>query len=345
MTHLSDASFAAQLPKAELHLHIEGTLEPALMFELARRNGISSLHASVEDVRRAYVFSDLQSFLDIYYAGCRVLLKEQDFYDLTWAYLARAAAQGVRHAEIFFDPQTHTDRAVPFETVITGIHRALEDGRARLNITSGLILCFLRHLSEEAAMRTLAEALPYREWILAVGLDSSEVGHPPAKFKDVYERARESGLLAVAHAGEEGPPEYVWEALDVLKVRRIDHGVRSMEDERLVSRLVEEQIPLTVCPLSNVKLRVFPNLKSHNLKQLLDRGILVTVNSDDPAYFGGYVGENFQASAAALDLSREQLLRLARNSFAASFLPDDTKRGYLEEVDRFAAQPSLKTIS
>jgi len=345
LTHLSDASFAAQLPKAELHLHIEGTLEPALMFELARRNGISSLHASVEDVRRAYVFSDLQSFLDIYYAGCRVLLKEQDFYDLTWAYLARAAAQGVRHAEIFFDPQTHTDRAVPFETVITGIHRALEDGRARLNITSGLILCFLRHLSEEAAMRTLAEALPYREWILAVGLDSSEVGHPPAKFKDVYERARESGLLAVAHAGEEGPPEYVWEALDVLKVRRIDHGVRSMEDERLVSRLVEEQIPLTVCPLSNVKLRVFPNLKSHNLKQLLDRGILVTVNSDDPAYFGGYVGENFQASAAALDLSREQLLRLARNSFAASFLPDDTKRGYLEEVDRFAAQPSLKTIS
>ena len=345
MTHLSDASFAAQLPKAELHLHIEGTLEPALMFELARRNGISSPHASVEDVRRAYVFSDLQSFLDIYYAGCRVLLKEQDFYDLTWAYLARAAAQGVRHAEIFFDPQTHTDRAVPFETVITGIHRALEDGRARLNITSGLILCFLRHLSEEAAMRTLAEALPYREWILAVGLDSSEVGHPPAKFKDVYERARESGLLAVAHAGEEGPPEYVWEALDVLKVRRIDHGVRSMEDERLVSRLVEEQIPLTVCPLSNVKLRVFPNLKSHNLKQLLDRGILVTVNSDDPAYFGGYVGENFQASAAALDLSREQLLRLARNSFAASFLPDDTKRGYLEEVDRFAAQPSLKTIS
>ena len=345
MTHLSDASFAAQLPKAELHLHIEGTLEPALMFELARRNGISSLHASVEDVRRAYVFSDLQSFLDIYYAGCRVLLKEQDFYDLTWAYLARAAAQGVRHAEIFFDPQTHTDRAVPFETVITGIHRALEDGRARLNITSGLILCFLRHLSEEAAMRTLAEALPYREWILAVGLDSSEVGHPPAKFKDVYERARESGLLAVAHAGEEGPPEYVWEALDVLKVRRIDHGVRSIEDERLVGRLVEEQIPLTVCPLSNVKLRVFPNLKSHNLKQLLDRGILVTVNSDDPAYFGGYVGENFQASAAALDLSREQLLRLARNSFAASFLPDDTKRGYLEEVDRFAAQPSLKTIS
>jgi len=315
------------------------------MFELARRNGISLPHASVEDVRRAYVFSDLQSFLDIYYAGCHVLLMEQDFYDLTWAYLTRAATQGVRHAEIFFDPQTHTDRGVPFETVVTGIHRALEDGRARLNITSGLILCFLRHLSEEAAMRTLVEALPYREWILAVGLDSSEVGHPPAKFKDVYDRARESGLLAVAHAGEEGPPEYVWEALDVLKARRIDHGVRSIEDERLVGRLVEEQIPLTVCPLSNVKLRVFPNLESHNLKQLLDRGLLVTVNSDDPAYFGGYVADNFQASAAALDLSREQLLRLARNSFVASFLPDDAKRGYLEELDRFGAQASLKMTS
>ena len=339
------ASLAAQLPKAELHLHIEGTLEPKLMFELARRNGVSLPYASVEDVRRAYVFSDLQSFLDIYYAGCRVLLKEQDFYDLTWAYLARAATQGVRHAEIFFDPQTHTDRGVPFETVVTGIHRALEDGRAQLSITSGLILCFLRHLSQEAAIRTLAEALPYRDWILAVGLDSSEVGHPPAKFKEVYERAREVGLLAVAHAGEEGPPEYVWEALDVLKARRIDHGVRSIEDERLVGRLVEEQIPLTVCPLSNVKLHVFPNLKSHNLKQLLDRGLLVTVNSDDPAYFGGYVADNFGASAIALDLSREQLLLLARNSFVASFLPDAQKRAYLDEITRFAGQPSLKTIS
>jgi adenosine deaminase len=291
------------------------------------------------------VFSDLQSFLDIYYAGCRVLLKERDFYDLTWAYLERAAAQGVRHAEIFFDPQTHTDRGVSFETVVTGIHRALVDGSARLNITNGLILCFLRHLSQEAAMRTLEEALPYREWILAVGLDSSEVGHPPMKFKDVYDRARESGLLAVAHAGEEGPPAYVWEALDVLKARRIDHGVRSIEDERLVQRLVEEQIPLTVCPLSNVKLRVFPNLKSHNLKQLLDRGLLATVNSDDPAYFGGYVGDNFAASAAALELSREQLIRLARNSFVASFLSDEAKRAYLDVLDRFTAQASLKTIS
>jgi len=251
----------------------------------------------------------------------------------------------VRHAEIFFDPQTHTDRGVAFETVVTGIHRALEDGRARLNITSGLILCFLRHLSAEAAMRTLGEALPFRDRILAVGLDSSEVGHSPAKFKNVYDHAREAGLLAVAHAGEEGPPAYVWEALDVLKVRRIDHGVRSIEDERLVERLVEEQIPLTVCPLSNVKLRVFPNLKSHNLRRLLDRGLLVTVNSDDPAYFGGYVGENFRASAAALDLSREQLIQLARNSFVASFLPNDAKHAYLDDLDRIAGQASLKTIS
>src|SRR6267143_2529300 len=339
------ADFVRRLPKAELHLHIEGTLEPELMFELARRNDVRLPYASVEDVRQAYVFSDLQSFLDIYYAGCRVLLKEQDFYDLTWAYLERAAAQGVRHAEIFFDPQTHTDLGVPFETVVTGIHRALEDGRARLNITSGLILCFLRHLSADAATRTLAEATPYREWILAVGLDSSEVGHPPVKFKDVYNRARESGLLAVAHAGEEGPPSYVWEALDVLKARRIDHGVRSIEDERLVARLLEEQIPLTVCPLSNVKLRVFPNLRTHNLKRMLDRGLLVTVNSDDPAYFGGYVADNFRDSAVALGLDRDDLLRLARNSFVASFLGEEQRREYLDEVGRFAAQPSLKTIS
>jgi adenosine deaminase len=339
------ATFARDLPKAELHLHIEGTLEPELMFELARRNGIQLPHASVDEVRRAYVFRDLQSFLDIYYAGCRVLLTEQDFYDLTWAYLVRAATQGVRHAEIFFDPQTHTDRGVPFETVISGIHRALEDGRSRLRITGGLILCFLRHLSADAAMHTLREALPFQQWILAVGLDSSEVGNPPSKFRAVYDRAREAGLLAVAHAGEEGPPAYVWEALDVLKARRIDHGVRCADDERLVARLVEEQIPLTVCPLSNVKLRVFPNLRAHNLKQLLDRGLLVTLNSDDPAYFGGYVADNFRDCAAALGLDRDDLLTLARNSFVASFLPEDRRRVYLDELDRFAAQPSLKTIS
>ena len=339
------ATFARELPKAELHLHIEGTLEPALMFELARRNGVRLPYSSVDDVRAAYIFSDLQSFLDIYYAGCCVLLTEQDFYDLTWVYLQRAATQGVRHAEIFFDPQTHTDRGVPFETVVTGIHRALQDGESGLGITSGLILCFLRHLSAEAAMRVLVEAQPFREWILAVGLDSTEVGHPPAKFKDVYDRARESGLLAVAHAGEEGPPAYVWEALDALRVRRIDHGVRSVEDERLVGRLVEEQIPLTVCPLSNVKLRVFPSLRSHNLKQMLDRGLLVTVNSDDPAYFGGYVADNFRDTAAALGLGRDDLLALAKNSFLASFLSAEQRRAYLDEVDRFADQPSLKTIS
>ncbi len=337
--------FARGLPKAELHLHIEGTLEPELMFELARRNGVPLPYASVDDVRRAYIFSDLQSFLDIYYAGCRVLLKEQDFYDLTWAYLTRAVSQGVRHAEIFFDAQTHTDRGVPFESVVTGIRRALHDGEARFRITSGLIMCFLRHLSADAATRTLHEALPFKKWILAVGLDSSEVGHPPAKFEDVYNRAREAGFLAVAHAGEEGPPAYVWEALDILKVRRIDHGVRCVEDDRLVGRLVEEQIPLTVCPLSNVKLRVFPNLRAHNLKQLLDRGLLVTVNSDDPAYFGGYVADNFRDTAAALGLGREQLLTLARNSFVASFVSEEQRRAYLGDVERFAAQPSLKTIS
>ena len=337
--------FARGLPKAELHLHIEGTLEPELMFELARRNGVPLPYASVDDVRRAYIFSDLQSFLDIYYAGCRVLLKEQDFYDLTWAYLTRAVSQGVRHAEIFFDAQTHTDRGVPFESVVTGIRRALHDGEARFRITSGLIMCFLRHLSADAATRTLHEALPFKKWILAVGLDSSEVGHPPAKFEDVYNRAREAGFLAVAHAGEEGPPAYVWEALDILKARRIDHGVRCVEDDRLVGRLVEEQIPLTVCPLSNVKLRVFPNLRAHNLKQLLDRGLLVTVNSDDPAYFGGYVADNFRDTAAALGLGREQLLTLARNSFVASFVSEEQRRAYLGDVERFAAQPSLKTIS
>ena len=339
------ATFARDLPKAELHVHVEGTLEPELMFDLARRNDVRLPYTSAEEVRRAYVFSDLQSFLDIYYAGCRVLLKEQDFYDLTWAYLARAVTQGVRHAEIFFDPQTHTDRGVPFETVITGIHRALQDGRAQLNISSGLILCFLRHLSAQSAMQTLVDAQPFQQWILAVGLDSSEIGHPPAKFRAVYDHAADGGLLAVAHAGEEGPPSYIWEALDVLHARRIDHGVRCAEDERLIERLVEERIPLTVCPLSNVKLRVFPRLEQHNLKRLLDRGLLVTVNSDDPAYFGGYAGDNLAAVAAALELPPADLVTLAKNSFIASFLPEAEKRKHLDAVDRFWAQPSLKTIS
>lgn len=325
-----------EIPKAELHLHIEGTLEPELMFELARRNRVSLPYESVEAVRRAYVFSDLQSFLDIYYAACSVLRREQDFYDLAWAYLQRAAAQNVRRAEIFFDPQTHTERGVPLETVISGLHRALQDGRSRFGISAALILCFLRHLSAEAAMAMLREALPYREAFIAVGLDSSEVGHPPEGFRAVFEKALEEGLLTVAHAGEEGPPTYVWQALDVLRVRRIDHGVRCLEDPALVERLRADQVPLTVCPLSNVKLRVFPTLGRHPLKQMLARGLRATVNSDDPAYFGGYIEDNFRASRLALDLSADEIITLARNSFEASFLPPEDKQRLLERVNAIA---------
>jgi len=322
-----------ELPKAELHLHIEGTLEPELMFGLARRNHVELPYPDVESIRRAYVFDDLQSFLDIYYAGCAVLVTEQDFADLTTAYLDRAAQQGVRHAEIFFDPQTHTERGIAFATVVTGITSALAEGERRLGITSRLILCFLRHLSAEAAMAILEAALPHRDAITAVGLDSSEVGNPPEKFGDVFARARAEGLLAVAHAGEEGPPEYIWQALDVLGVRRIDHGVRCMEDERLVERLVADQIPLTVCPLSNVKLRVFPELRRHNLGQMLERGLLVTINSDDPAYFGGYIGDNYAATADALGLTRDQMGQVVRNSFRASFLEGSELTLLLETIE------------
>jgi adenine deaminase len=307
--------FIASLPKAELHLHIEGTLEPELMFELARRNGITLPYPSVEALRAAYDFSDLQSFLDLYYQGAGVLQTRQDFYDMTAAYFRKAASQNVRHAEIFFDPQTHTHRGVSFETVITGIRDAQVDAERDLGVTSKLILCFLRHLDEDDALRTLNEALPFREWIVAVGLDSSERGHPPSKFARVFARAREAGLQAVAHAGEEGPPEYIREALDILKVRRIDHGVRCLEDPELVERLVAEQIPLTVCPLSNIRLRVFDTIRDHPLRAMLARGLKVTINSDDPAYFGGYVNENY----AALDLTREEYEQLAKNSFDASF--------------------------
>jgi adenosine deaminase len=322
-----------RIPKAELHLHIEGTLEPELMMMLAQRNQIDLPYANVEEIRRAYEFSDLQSFLDIYYAGAAVLITEQDFYDLTWAYLERAASDNVRHVEIFFDPQTHTDRGISFATVIDGIYRALQDGETNLNITFKLIMCFLRHLSVEDAMNTLEEALPHKSRIHAVGLDSSEVGHPPSKFVTVFDRAREEGFLTVAHAGEEGPPEYIWEALDLLKVERIDHGVRAIEDAKLVTRLVDEQIPLTVCPLSNLKLRVFNTLEEHNLKELLDAGLCVTINSDDPAYFGGYIGENFRQSQQALGLSAEDVYVLARNSFVASFIGDEDRRRYLAELD------------
>jgi adenosine deaminase len=327
------AGLIARLPKAELHLHIEGTLEPEMMMRLAQRNGVRLPYADVEDIRAAYRFSDLQSFLDIYYAGAQVLKTAQDFYDLTRAYLERAREDNVRHVEIFFDPQTHTDREVPFATVVDGIHRALDDGRADLAITSRLILCFLRHLSAGEAMATLEAALPHRDRIHAVGLDSSEVGNPPAKFADVFARARDEGFAAVAHAGEEGPPSYIREALDLLHVQRIDHGVRCLEDPELVERLADEQIPLTVCPLSNVKLRVFDTLEAHNLKGLLDAGIVATINSDDPAYFGGYIGDNFLYSQRALDLTADDLQSLARNGFIASFLSNAEKVAHLAEVD------------
>jgi len=328
-------AYLRDIPKAELHMHLEGSLEPELMFEMARRNGVTLSYASVEAVRQAYVFGNLQSFLDIYYAGCRVLLHEQDFYDLTWAYLSRAAGQGVRHAEVFFDPQTHTDRGLGFGTVVTGIRRALLDGQQKLDVSTKLILCFLRHLSAEAAMETFRQALPYKDWIVAVGLDSSEVGFPPERFRAVFDRALEEGFLTVAHAGEEGPPEYIWQALDLLKVSRIDHGVRCMEDPRLVRRLADEQVPLTVCPLANVKLGVFRSLAEHNLKTLLDLGLCVTVNSDDPAYLGGYIAANFEAAQAELNLSRDDIHRLARNSFQASFLSPGEKRGFIQELDEF----------
>jgi len=326
--------FLHDLPKAELHLHIEGTLEPEMMFALSKRNDVPVPYLSADAVRRAYVFQGLQTFLDIYYAGCNVLLTEQDFYDLTWAYLQRAALQNVRHAEIFFDPQTHTGRGVAFETVVNGIHRALQDGQQRFALSSRLILCFLRHLSADDAMATLQQALPFKDRIAAVGLDSSEVGHPPEKFQAVFDRARQEGWLTVAHAGEEGPAEYVWQALDLLKVQRIDHGVRSLEDKKLVERLVDEQVPLTVCPLSNVKLQLFRSLEQHNLKAMLDQGVCATVNSDDPAYFGGYVEDNFSAVQSALKLSREDIVQLAKNSFRASFLPVDDKQRYLAEIDQ-----------
>ena len=331
------ATAAAGLPKAELHLHIEGTLEPELMFTMARRNGIAVPFASVDDVRAAYEFSNLQSFLDIYYQGARVLVTEQDFYELAWAYVQRAAADNVRHIEMFFDPQTHTARGVAFTTVLDGLERALADGRERFGISGGLIMCFLRHLSEHEAMATLDEALPHSERLLGVGLDSSEVGHPPSKFRRVYAAAVDAGLLPVAHAAEEGPPEYVWEALDLLGARRIDHGVRCMEDPALVRRLAADQIPLTVCPLSNVRLRVFDSMADHPLPAMLDAGLRVSVNSDDPAYFGGYVAGNYVAVANGLGLDLPTLAGIARDSFRSAFLPDLRKEALIDEVDAYVA--------
>ncbi|HBB78793.1 adenosine deaminase [Stutzerimonas xanthomarina] len=305
------------LPKAELHLHLEGSLEPELLFSLAERNKIALPWSDVDALRSAYAFGNLQEFLDLYYRGADVLRTEQDFYDLTWAYLQKCEEQNVVHTEPFFDPQTHTDRGVPFEVAMRGISDALADGRELLGISSGLILSFLRHLPEEAAFKTLEQAMPFRDAFFAVGLDSSEMGHPPSKFERVFAKARAEGFLAVAHAGEEGPPEYVWEALDLLKVSRIDHGVRAAEDPRLIARLIEEQIPLTVCPLSNTKLRVFDDMSQHNILELLEQGVKVTVNSDDPAYFGGYVTENFMALHESLGMTEQQARRLAQNSLDA----------------------------
>ena len=321
------------LPKAELHLHIEGTFEPELIFALAERNRVRLPYPSVDALRRAYEFTDLQSFLDLYYAAMTVLRTERDFAELAEAYFARAGEQGVVHAEVFFDPQAHTGRGVPFETVIDGLWSAVSESERRHGITSKLIMCFLRDQSAESAMATLEAALPHGERIVAVGLDSAEVGHPPSTFQRVFERALAEGWKTVAHAGEEGPPAYVWQALDLLKVSRVDHGVRSLEDPALVARLREERMPLTVCPLSNVKLRVFDTLRDHTLPRMLAEGLLATVNSDDPAYFGGYIGDNFAAVADALDLRPSDLVALARNSFEASFIDDALRTAYLARLD------------
>jgi adenine deaminase len=326
-----------RLPKCELHIHIEGSLEPELMFALAKRNNVRLPYGSVEAVRRAYQFGNLQDFLDVYYRGMSVLVTEQDFYDLAFAYLERARDDNVRHVEMFFDPQGHTVRGVPFATVIGGLHRAIADARRQLGVDASLIMCFLRHLDETDAEKTLDVALGFRDQIAGVGLDSSETGHPPSKFKRVFRRARDAGFFLTAHAGEEGPSSYVWEALDVLGVKRIDHGNRSLEDDSLVARLAGERMALTVCPLSNLRLRVIDDLSHHPLRRMMDKGLVVTVNSDDPAYFGGYVCDNFRAVAGALSLTREEIVAIARNSVQASLMPAAEKLSLLAEVDRVLA--------
>ncbi|MDO9430776.1 MAG: adenosine deaminase [Phenylobacterium sp.] len=329
--------FIRGLPKAELHLHIEGSLEPEQMFAFARRNGIELPFADVEAVRAAYAFSNLQDFLDIYYQGARVLLTQQDFQDLAMAYFRRIAADGARHAEIFFDPQTHTERGVAFPVVAEGLLAGMAQAQAELGVSSKLILCFLRHLSEDEAFETLSQAEPYLDRIVGVGLDSSEIGHPPAKFARVFAAARAKGLKTVAHAGEEGPPDYVYQALDLLEVDRIDHGNRALEDDALTERLAREGMTLTVCPLSNLKLCVIDDLVVHPLKTMLALGLRATINSDDPAYFGGYLGQNWTRTAEALDLSRDELVTLARNSFTGSFLAPDEITVHLAEIDRYVA--------
>ena len=321
------------LPKAELHLHIEGSFEPELMFEIAKRNEVEIPFNSVEEIRAAYSFNNLQQFLDIYYQGAQVLLYEQDFYDLTVAYLIQCKQQNVVYTEIFFDPQTHTDRGVSFDTVIIGIKSAMEKAEKELGIKSKLIMCFLRHLDEESALKTLEQAMDYKEWILGVGLDSSEMGHPPSKFARVFEKAREEGFKILAHAGEEGPPEYIWEALDILKIDRLDHGNRCLEDPALVKVLAERQMALTLCPLSNKELQVCPDLKNYPLREMMSKGLKLTINSDDPSFFGGYVNENFFALHEALDLTKEEVVTLVKNGFEASFLTKEEIDSYLNQID------------
>ena len=335
-------ALARAIPKAELHIHIEGSLEPELIFALAQRNGVALPYASVEALRAAYAFTDLQSFLDIYYAGASVLLAAQDFHDMAWAYFLRAKADNVVHAEIFFDPQTHTARGVPMATVVQGLASACRQAETELGVSSALILCFLRHLSEEDAFATLEAALPYREHFIGVGLDSSELGHPPEKFERVFARCRELGLRLVAHAGEEGPPDYMWQAIDLLKVQRIDHGVACLQDPLLVAELAHTRLPLTVCPLSNLKLCVVRDLREHPLKTMLDAGLCVTVNSDDPAYFGGYMNANFEQTVAALGLSEAEVVTLARNSVEASFVSDTQRSSLYAAVNRAVAAFDLK---
>ncbi|MCF6269149.1 MAG: adenosine deaminase [Melioribacteraceae bacterium] len=335
MENISLKEYINKIPKAELHLHIEGTFEPELMFKIAQRNGIKIDFDSVEELRAAYDFNNLQEFLDIYYAGAKVLITEQDFYDLTWAYLERANADNVIHTEIMFDPQTHTERGISFDTAINGISSALKDAEKKFGITSKLIMSFLRHLPQDDAFETYENFYNHKDKIALIGLDSSEVGNPPAKFAEVYNRAFNDGLNLTAHAGEEGPPEYVWEALDILKVNRIDHGNRSLEDAKLTQRIIDEQIALTVCPLSNLKLKVVDDLKNHPLKIMLDKGIKATVNSDDPAYFGGYINENFIQTANALKLSKDDIYTLVKNSFEASFADAERKAEMIKQLDEF----------
>ena len=325
--------YIKKTPKTELHLHIEGTLEPEHMFELAKRNNVSIPYNNVEEVKSAYNFKNLDSFLNIYYQGSKVLIHEKDFFDLTWAYILKCKEDNIVHTEIFFDPQTHLDRGISFDIVINGISKALDKANLDLGLTSKIIMCFLRHLDEESGFKVLDQALKYKNKIVGVGLDSSELGNPPKKFEKLFQKARDEGFLTVAHAGEEGPPEYIWDSINLLKVKRIDHGVQSLKDEKLVDLLIKEQIPLTVCPLSNIKLCVFDKIENHNLKKMLNKGLRVMVNSDDPAYFGGYLNKNLTETQLALDLSLEEIKTLIINSFKSSFLKDDKKKEWIDKIN------------